>query len=85
MSNSKDNSTPVWRQKAACRGVDPEVFFPAGTKVRVAFHTEHAKAICGSCPVRAPCLDYALATGQRDGIWGGMTAEEREEQHAAVL
>lgn len=38
-----------------------------------------AKAICETCPVRDACLDYAVASGERWGIWGGRTAEERHE------
>ena len=33
--------------------------------------------ICGTCAVQAPCLEWALSTGQDAGIWGGMTEEER--------
>jgi len=39
--------------------------------------TQQAKAICARCPVRQPCLAYALATGQAYGIWGGYDEEER--------
>jgi WhiB family redox-sensing transcriptional regulator len=33
---------------------------------------------CMSCPVRGECLVYALAAGERHGIWGGLTPPERE-------
>lgn len=36
-----------------------------------------AKAICAQCPVREACLEYALATRERDGVWGGATERER--------
>jgi WhiB family redox-sensing transcriptional regulator len=36
-----------------------------------------AKRICIGCPVRQECLDYALVSNQRFGIWGGLTEEER--------
>ena len=40
---------------------------------------ERAKAICAACPVRRDCLAFALRIGQADGIWGGLTEEERRK------
>ena len=67
-----ERSVESWRQEAACRGVDPAVFFPDTEE-----DAGPAKAICASCPVRMRCLDYALSTRQDDGIWGGLTETER--------
>jgi WhiB family redox-sensing transcriptional regulator len=61
-----------WRQAAACRGVDPEVFYPASDEEAGA-----AKVVCGRCPVRQPCLEFALARREREGVWGGATERER--------
>ena len=61
-----------WRQKAACRGLDPEIFYPASED-----DTEPAKAVCSSCAVRMPCLEYALNNREHDGIWGGASEKER--------
>lgn len=61
-----------WRQKAACRGVDPDIFYPVSDD-----DAEAAKAICATCPVREACLEYALANRERDGVWGGATERER--------
>ena len=72
MSNSKDTKPPVWRQKAACRGVDPDIFFPVSDE-----EAEDAKAICRQCPVQEPCLDWALARREKEGVWGGATERER--------
>lgn len=36
-----------------------------------------AKEVCGECPVKVDCLDYALETNQDSGIWGGTSEEER--------
>jgi len=66
-----------WRHDASCRDVDPELFFPIGTTGPALAQIEAAKAICGMCVVNAPCLEWALATGQDAGIWGGLTEEER--------
>ncbi len=61
-----------WRHRAACRGVDPDVFYPPSDE-----DAEPAKAICAQCPVRQACLEHALANRERDGIWGGATERER--------
>jgi WhiB family transcriptional regulator, redox-sensing transcriptional regulator len=63
-----------WRRLAACAGSDSDVFFPdQADDVAI----ELAKEICESCPVQEACLQYALATNQTEGIWGGMDAQER--------
>lgn len=72
MSNTKDNSMPVWRQKAACRGVDPDIFYPVTDE-----DAEDAKAICRMCPVQELCLEWALASREKEGVWGGATERER--------
>jgi WhiB family redox-sensing transcriptional regulator len=61
-----------WRQRAACKGVDPDIFYPTSDE-----EAEEAKAICATCPVREACLEYALANRERDGVWGGATERER--------
>ena len=65
------NNQP-WRQRGACRGLDAEIFYPV-----VEEEAEQAKAICNTCAVRQPCLEYALTTRERDGVWGGATEKER--------
>lgn len=62
----------TWRQRGACRGLDPDIFYP-GTDEEAG----EAKAICDICPVRQPCLEHALAVREREGIWGGLTERER--------
>jgi WhiB family redox-sensing transcriptional regulator len=61
-----------WRQRAACRGVDPGIFYPVSDEA-----AEEAKAICSSCVVRQSCIEYALAAREREGVWGGLTERER--------
>lgn len=61
-----------WRHRAACRGVDPDIFYPTSDE-----EVEAAKAVCDECPVREPCLEHALARRERDGVWGGATERER--------
>ncbi len=62
----------AWRHQAACRGIDPAIFYPEDEEPGDA-----AKAVCLRCPVRQPCLEYALASRERDGVWGGATERER--------
>ena len=68
--------SPGWMPQGACRGEDPELFFPVTVAGPALAQVFAAKAICFRCAVRAACLSYALATGQ-SGIWGGTTQEER--------
>lgn len=68
----------AWRQRAACKGLDPNLFFPAGERNEEDVErTRQAKAICGCCPMRSACLEFALAGHEQWGIWGGTTAVER--------
>ncbi len=61
--------------RALCAQADPEAWFPE--KGQNGARTRTAKAICGRCPVRAGCLDWALGRGELYGIWGGLTSGER--------
>ena len=62
----------AWRHQAACRGIDPAVFFPDDEEPGDA-----AKAVCVRCPVRQPCLDWALSTREKEGVWGGCDERDR--------
>ena len=66
-----------WVRWARCIGVDPDLFFPTGTTGPAVAQAESAKAVCAMCPVRPECLQWALATGQDAGVWGGTSEEER--------
>ena len=68
---------PGWRDQAACRRLDPELFFPVSTLGAALPQIEAAKRVCRSCPVRLVCLHWALQTGQDAGVWGGTTEQER--------
>lgn len=73
------NDQAGWRWFAACKGMDPDIFF--GGKGRGA--NDHARAICGRCPVRADCLrDLGQYYG---GFIGGMTTTQRVRAHIAKL
>ncbi|ASN51445.1 WhiB family transcriptional regulator [Sinomonas sp. R1AF57] len=62
----------AWQAEALCAQTDPEAFFP-----EKGGSTRDAKKVCGSCTVRAQCLEYALANDERFGIWGGLSERER--------
>jgi WhiB family redox-sensing transcriptional regulator len=62
----------TWRKHAACRGLDPLIFYPATEE-----EAEIAKDVCAECPVRETCLEHALAVREKEGVWGGATERER--------
>jgi len=66
-----------WWRSAACRTSDPELFFPVSSVGPGHDETAAAKEVCASCLVRRQCLQFALATRQAHGVWGGTTEEER--------
>ncbi|MFB8028316.1 WhiB family transcriptional regulator [Streptomyces sp. NPDC056465] len=66
-----------WRTQAACREEDPDLFFPIGSTGPALVQAEEAKAVCGTCPVREQCLEWAMENGQDAGVWGGMDENER--------
>jgi WhiB family transcriptional regulator, redox-sensing transcriptional regulator len=74
----EDDGRQAWLDQAACRGHNPERFFPeSGEHIKAA----EAKAICGSCQVRDHCLELAVkAAGGLDadhGVFGGTLPAER--------
>ena len=68
-----------WDERAACRGKNPELFFPVGTSGPALLQLAEAKSVCQRCPVSNECLDWALASGQDSGVWGGMSEDERRD------
>jgi WhiB family redox-sensing transcriptional regulator len=67
----------MWRELAACRDTDPDLFFPVGTTGPAIEQIESAKRVCNECEVREPCLEFALESNQDSGVWGGTSEEER--------
>ncbi|GAA4042275.1 WhiB family transcriptional regulator [Streptomyces shaanxiensis] len=66
-----------WRDHAACRHEDPDLFYPIGTSGPTVLQTQQAKAVCRRCSVREQCLRWALDMDQFIGIWGGKSEAER--------
>jgi WhiB family redox-sensing transcriptional regulator len=62
----------AWRNNAACRGLETEIFYPPTDEEAV-----NAKLVCERCPVRESCLEFALAVREKEGVWGGCTERER--------
>lgn len=67
-----------WRTRAACAGMDGEIWFPVGSTGPAAHQIEKATAICSTCPAMFACRQWAHETRQMAGIWGGQTEDERQ-------
>lgn len=81
MSNrAPDNLQPAtdWRHQARCKGTDdPDLWHPIGSTGAALLQIAEATAVCRRCPVMDQCLDYALDHNIHDGVWGGMSEDER--------
>jgi WhiB family redox-sensing transcriptional regulator len=62
----------AWRERGACKGLDPQIFYPETDE-----DAEAAKRVCAQCHVQTACLEYALQFREREGVWGGTTERER--------
>lgn len=67
----------TWRDRPACLGEDPELFFPDGNTGPALLQLEAAKAVCRRCEVVEACLRFAIESGQDAGVWGGLSEDER--------
>ena len=61
-----------WMGQGRCRDLDPAVFFPSD-----GIGVQAAQRICSECPVKGPCLEYALDNRVDHGVWGGTSERER--------
>lgn len=61
-----------WRKLGACRGLEAGIFYPDDDD-----EAEEAKSVCDGCGVRVACLEHALMTKEKTGVWGGATERER--------
>jgi WhiB family redox-sensing transcriptional regulator len=69
-----------WQEQAACRDYDNVLFFgpdQGESELEKQAREARAKSICQRCPVSEPCLEFAMETNQKYGIWGGLTDKER--------
>lgn len=69
-----------WQEDALCREYDVDLFFGPDqpeSEIEKQAREAHAKTVCQRCPVKEPCLEFAMETNQKYGIWGGLTDKER--------
>ncbi|MFD3844787.1 WhiB family transcriptional regulator [Streptomyces microflavus] len=64
-----------WSVNAACKEEETEIFYPGPSNPGV--NSAYAKTFCARCPVRAQCLEEALARREEYGVWGGLDEKER--------
>ena len=69
-----------WRHQAACHGTDLNLFYPER-----GHSAGQARQVCARCPVRQPCLEYALSNRITSGIWGGLTERERRPLQSRLV
>jgi WhiB family redox-sensing transcriptional regulator len=67
----------TWRDRAVCLDEDPELFFPIGNSDPALRQIERAKVVCHRCGVMETCLSWAMESRQDDGVWGGLSSDER--------
>lgn len=65
-----------WMSRARCRDTDTDWFFAADEYAQM-----RSARWCRQCPVQAECLQYALETDSRFGVWGGLTEQQRKPMH----
>jgi WhiB family transcriptional regulator, redox-sensing transcriptional regulator len=72
MAKPEEDSPTAWMARGKCREYPPSTFFPDnGSGVEAAIR------ICEGCPVKAPCLEYALLNRIEHGVWGGASERQR--------
>ena len=73
---------PPWHTLAACRGVEPKIFFPRTDDRRMSSQRRYRFGLtyCRECPVLAECSE----AGETEvfGLWGGLTPTERAGRRA---
>lgn len=78
----RPSSRDDWTRQAACADPDSVLMFPDESDTEA---VDEAKAVCEGCPVRKICLDAAMDRGERFGVWGGMSADERWSIHRQAV
>ena len=69
----------AWQEESNCRNADSDLFFldPMMRGKEKRNKEQEAKKICKGCPVVQQCLNHALSIPEFFGVWGGMTADQR--------
>jgi WhiB family redox-sensing transcriptional regulator len=60
--------------QAACAGYDTAMFFPES-----GHSGAEAIKVCRTCPVVTECFEYAIEHSLDHGVWGGVSAVQRQE------
>lgn len=63
--------------KLPCQLMDPELWWPVGNSGPAQIQTNQAKAYCEACPIKKACGDQALQDRVEDGVWGGLSPDDR--------
>lgn len=66
-----------WREDAACKGVDPNIFVPSLGRGDGRNTYKEARTYCSQCSVVNDCLNYALKVNMEFGMFGGTTPRQR--------
>ena len=63
----------------ACAGMEDVMFPDAEDSSSEAYAdaVEYAKSFCDICPIKRECLVKALQRGEKHGVWGGTSEEDR--------
>ncbi len=85
LDHSIDWGNENWRDYAACKDSNPELFFPIGNTGLAIYQIQLAKEICNQCLAEQACLEFALATNQESGVWGGTAEDERRNIRKAWM
>jgi WhiB family redox-sensing transcriptional regulator len=72
---------PHWAEKGACRRLSPDIFFD---DTDGDFPNITAATACGHCMIQLECLNWAMRTKEKYGIWGGTTPRQREKLRRVI-
>jgi WhiB family redox-sensing transcriptional regulator len=75
---AETSAAPAWQALAGCRGFSVELFYPTREDPVL---LRLAKSVCAACPVVTLCLEAGMK--ESEGIWGGMTPDERRSLRRA--
>ncbi len=79
--------TPAAPTVPNCHGFDDDTMFPDPKELPSADYAAavtFAKYVCDGCPILTACLGGALQRGEKHGVWGGKTPEERADLLAGL-
>ena len=79
-----DHGDTAWTEQAACKPHPTGLFFPEVKTGENGLYAA-AVAVCETCAVREACADYSYRTNQREGVWGGLTPEQRRRTRTAYM